>query len=260
MNAARMGVLVLAVVAAGLAALLARSLMAPSTEETAPQVAEVQSVEVLVAATNIERGRRLGSGDMRWQKWPSGSTNADFITRSQNPDAASTMTNMLARQAIANGEPVMPSKLIDPQKGGLMSALIGPGMRAVAVPISPETSAGGFILPNDHVDVILTRRARERTESGPQEVIRGETILANVRVLAVDQSFQTAGSDSVAVGKTATLELSAPQAEALSVAQAQGTVILSLRGLNETAEKPREAEGGIVSVVRYGSEKTVRVK
>lgn len=263
MNAARIGVLVLAVVAAGLAALLARGLMGPSKVEE-PQVAQPASMEILVASTDIQPGQRLASQNLRWQSWPAGSVPPNFITRAQQPEAVTTLTSTLARQPITNGEPVTMAKIIDPKNGGLMSALISPGMRAVAVPISPETSAGGFILPNDRVDVLLTRKVEEKTETGNEEVVRGETILVNIRVLAIDQSFKTDGDASVAVGKTATLELTNLQAESLAIAQAQGTVSMALRGLGESetavADKPKDDNGNVVRVVRYGSERTVRVR
>src|SRR6267154_762917 len=102
--------------------------------------------------------------------------------------------------------------------GVAMAAILPTGMRAVSTQISPETGAGGFILPNDHVDVILSRRDREAEKATGTEVHTSEIILANIRVLAIDQAIEEkSGGQKVVVGKTATLELSAGQAETLAL-------------------------------------------
>lgn len=262
MNAARMGVLVLAVVAAGLAALLARGLVSSGKEAPAPQAVQAPTTEVLVASTDLQRGSRISAGDLRWQSWPKTSLSPTLITRDQRPDAIEKLSGDLARAPIANGEPVTKEKLVDLKTGGFMSALIDPGKRAVALPVSPETSAGGFVLPNDRVDVILT--SKQRDETNGNEAVRSDTILHNVRVLAIDQRFKEEGGDQVAIGKTATLELGPRQAELLALAQAQGTVSLALRGLasadQASGDDDVKTEGSVVRVVRYGVEKMVRVR
>jgi pilus assembly protein CpaB len=261
-----MGVLVLAVVAAGLAALLARGLVSSGDAPAQPKVVEAPTSDVLVVSTNIERGARISSGDLRWQSWPASALGPTFITRQQKPDAVAALTGSLARDSIANGEPVTAAKLIDVKTGGFMSALINPGMRAVALTVSPETGAGGFILPNDRVDLIQTRHVQQDGPHGTQDVVQGEIILHNIRVLAIDQRFKDEGGEQVAIGKTATVELTPMQAEAVAVAQAEGPLILSLRGLAEKAdmsnetEAPQESTTTTIRVVRYGAEKTVRVR
>lgn len=254
----------MAVVAAGLAALLARGLMSSSTPAPTPQVAQAPTADVLVAATDLDRGSRLSAGDFRWQNWPQASLASNFITRQTKPDAVAALTGSLARVSMSNGEPVTEAKLVNVSKGGFMSALIDPGMRAVAITIAPETGAGGFILPNDHVDVILIRRVQQEGVHGSQDAVRSDTILRDVRILAIDQRFKDDSGDEVAVGKTATLELTAPQAEMLSASQLEGTLILSLRGLAEpdrkSAETAEKDTSSIIRVIRYGAEKTVRVR
>jgi pilus assembly protein CpaB len=128
-------------------------------------------------------------------------------------------------------------------------------MRAVSTEISPETGAGGFILPNDRVDVILSRRANNDARGTAPPV--SETILTNVKVLAIDQTVEEKGGQRVVVGKTATLELAPRQAESLAQARQQGTLSLALRSLLD-ASKPEEVReeddrgrGGI-STVRFG--------
>lgn len=263
MNAARMGVLVLAIVAAGLAALLARGLVSSKPERVEP-VAAAPAVEVLVAATNIDRGRRVTASDLRWQAWPDGQVAPELITKAAKPNAIELFTGNIARTSLANGEPIIETKLVSLEKGGFMSALISPGMRAVALPIAPETGAGGFILPNDHVDVILTRKGREGSGVDGKDIARGETILHNVRVLAIDQRFKEEG-EQVAIGRTATLELSSSQVEVMAAAQVEGSISLSLRSIAEADKVVAEddtakAEGAVIRVVRYGAVKTMRVR
>ncbi len=266
MNAARMGVLVLAVVAAGLAALLARGLVSSGDAPAAAQVVEAPQAQVLVASTTIDRGERLSASSLRWQNWPESALVPGYITRAQSPEAISDMTGNLARASLANGEPITDTKIVNSKTGGFMAALIAPGKRAVAITVSPETGAGGFILPNDHVDIIHTRRVTQDTPRGPQDVIQGEVLLRDIRVLAIDQRFKDDSGDQVALGKTATLELSAAQAERVTVAQAEGSLILSLRGLSEAAESQnddevaQEPESSSISVVRAGTQQIIRVR
>ena len=266
MNAARIGVLVLAVVAAGLAALLARGLVSSNDTPPAPQVVEAPTAQVLVAATDIERGDRLTENSVRWQSWPEASLSQGFITKAAKPGAIAEMTGGIARSAIANGEPITTAKVVSTKSGGFLSALIEPGKRAVAVSVSPETSAGGFILPNDRVDIIHTIRVTQDGPHGPQQVVQGEVLLKNIRVLAIDQRIEGDRGEKVALGKTATLELTAAQAEQVTVAQVEGPLTLSLRGLqdsqakDEASEVPQALGSSSVSVVRYGSQSIVRVR
>ncbi|MES1989430.1 MAG: Flp pilus assembly protein CpaB [Pseudomonadota bacterium] len=266
MNAARMGVLVLAVVAAGLAALLARGLVSSGDAPAETKVVEAPAPEVLVASTNVERGERLTGSRMRWQKWPEASLSQGFVIRTAKSEGLSEFEGSLVRVALANGEPITVAKVVNVKSGGFLAALIAPGKRAVAIPVSPETGAGGFILPNDRVDIIQTRRVQQESSSGMREVIEGEIMLQDIRVLAIDQRFDEGGGDQVAIGKTATLELSPSQAERLTVAQVEGTLTLSLRGLAEVKgdtkaeELPKDAESSNIAVVRYGTQQTVRVR
>ena len=138
---------------------------------------------------------------------------------------------MIARAPFVAGEPIREAKLVDAKGSGFMAAILPHGMRAISTQISPETGAGGFILPNDHVDVILTRRDAGKSSGGAQQ--GSETILSNVRVLAIDQNVAEKNGRKVVVGKTATLELSSPQAETLALAQHLGTLSLALRSITD---------------------------
>src|SRR6202022_4810207 len=130
------------------------------------------------------------------------------------PDAVNQLTGAIARVPFADGEPIRESKLIHANGAGYMAAILPTGMRGVSTDISPETGAGGFILPNDHVDVILTRRDRDQEQAnGGMESHVSETILTNVRVLAIDQTVEEKNGQRVVVGKTETLGFSRRLAE-----------------------------------------------
>ncbi len=144
-----------------------------------------------------------------------------------------------------------------------MAAILPSGMRAVSTDVTPETSAAGFILPNDHVDVILSRRDREAEKAAGVEVHTSETILSNVRVLAIDQTVEEKGGQRTVIGKTATLELTQRQAELLVMSRTMGQLSLALRSLVDASEAPAEERGGRrtgISIVRYGVSTTTTPK
>ncbi len=145
-----------------------------------------------------------------------------------------------------------------------MAAILPPGMRAVSVGIAPETGAGGFILPNDRVDVILTQRDRAAEKVTGSEVQISETILKNIRVLAIDQNVEEKNGQRVVIGKTATLELSPGQAESLTLAQKLGSISLALRSITDANAKDDDdksrGSGSGVNIVRFGVGTTVTPK
>jgi pilus assembly protein CpaB len=150
---------------------------------------------------------------------------------------------------------------------GYMAAILPSGMRAISVEISPETGAGGFILPNDHVDVILSRRDKAAEKAVGSEVHTSEVILNNVRVLAIDQNVEEKNGQRVVVGKTATLELNPRQAETLALSRQLGTLSLALRSLvdfdaKDNPEVPNDDRGRRrgIDIVRYGVTTTTTPK
>lgn len=246
----RVLVLVGALIAGGVAAWLSFGLQpgpAPAAVAGAPPI---KTQEVLVAAVDLVQGAALTDQELRWQTWPEEAVNPGFISRSGRPDAVETLTGAVVRQTMVAGEPIQEGKLA--QGAGYLAALLRPGMRAVAVRVSAESSAGGFILPNDHVDVLHT---------GGNDGGRSLTILTNIRVLAIDQNAVDSGVDS-AVGKTATLELEPAQAEVISGAQATGALSLALRATVDNEEEGlalvRRGTGVSVRIVRSGQSQTVQ--
>ncbi|GHD15375.1 Flp pilus assembly protein CpaB [Tianweitania populi] len=239
MNASRVIILGVAVVAAIAAGWIAKNMASAPPELIAvqqPDQTPALAVEdVLVLSENVPMGSHI-EGQLRWQAWPKDAVSEGFITRTAEPEALDTLKGSIARAEIYAGEPLRRSKLIG-QGQSFMSSILPTGKRAVATQIAADTSAGGFILPNDSVDVIMTRRAS--TEGAGGEGFTTETILQNIRVLAIDQAIQEdEDGKRVKVGQTATLELTPQQAEIITVAQQMAErLTLALRPITESQEK-----------------------
>ena len=251
MNTARIVVLTIALGAGGIAAYLASG----SRETAAPApVAQLPTVEVLVAKSEIGLGQSVKPDDLQWQTWPM-ATSGNFISKASKADAIKEITGSIARSPFIAGEPIREQKLVRADGSGFMAAILPAGFRAISTEISPETGAGGFILPNDRVDVILSKRERNPDTKGP-DLTTSEIILTNVRVLAIDQAPKEKEGTSSMVGKTATLELKPEQAETLARARQSGTLTLALRSIVdvtavEKAEEQVSKNDGL-NVIRYG--------
>ena len=258
MKAARIVVLAVALGAGGIAAYLASGSKEPPPAAPAP-VVQIDTVEILVAKGDINMGQVVAAQDIQWQTWPVSAANANFVRKTDRPDALQQLTGSIARAPFVSGEPIREAKLIHANGSGYMAAILPTGMRAVSTDISPETGAGGFILPNDHVDVILTRRDRDAEQAnGGIEAHVAETILTNVRVLAIDQTVEEKNGQRVVVGKTATLELTSRMSEQLALAHQLGTLSLALRSLVDSGTKQVEDKGPGDSIVVYrGVSRTV---
>src|SRR3989304_9073437 len=199
MKAARLVVLSVAIAAGGVAALLGgRSETPPGVK---PESAvKMDTVDVLVARSDIPMGQSLSPGDVQWQTWPASASSGNFIRKNNRPQAIEDLSGLIAGGPFVAGEPIREAKLVNAKGSGFMAAILPTGMRAVSTQISPETGAGGFILPNDRVDVILSRRDRDADKSGGGES-RSETVLSNIRVLAIDQNIEEKNGQKVVGGK-----------------------------------------------------------
>jgi pilus assembly protein CpaB len=256
MNTARIVVLTIALLAGGVAAYLASGLggKPPPTETIT-----LQTVDVLVAKSDIGLGQTVTAEALQWQTWPAATASNSFIRRNDRPDATTQIAGSIARAPFIAGEPIREPKLVKANGSGFMAAILPAGMRAVSTEISPETGAGGFILPNDRVDVILSRREKNPDRGGGSaDIVNSEVILSNVRVLAIDQAPKEKDGQTSVVGKTVTLELKPEQAETLARARQSGTMSLALRSIadvnaTETGSEDQPAKRGeTIKVVRYG--------
>jgi pilus assembly protein CpaB len=256
MKAARLVVLGVAVAAGGIAAYLAAGSKAPPPPPVAA-APPIETVEILVAKTDLSRGQVIETKDIGWQTWPKAAANASFIKESDRPDAIKDFVGAIVRVAMLAGDPIRGPYVVMAKGSGFMAAILPKGMRAVAVDISAVTSAGGFILPDDRVDVLLTRRDRAAEKSTGVEKFVSDTILRNIRVLAVDQTIDTKADAKVALGKTATLELTESQAETLELSHQLGTISLTLRSIRDSGPSPQDDEEAdnhaqSINTVRFG--------
>jgi pilus assembly protein CpaB len=253
MNVARIIVLGVALAAGGAAAFMVSGGEEKKPEAPAP-VVKFATVDVLIAKGDIGMGTAVAVQDLEWQAWPAATTGASYITKRDRPGAIEELAGAITRAPFTAGEPIRETKLIKANgAAGYMAAILPSGMRAISTEISPETGAGGFILPNDRVDVILSKRANNDSKGAKAPV--SETILTNVRVLAIDQTVEEKNGQRVVVGKTATLELSPRQAETLAQSRQLGTLSLALRSLldaGKTTVIDETDQKSEVNTVRYG--------
>jgi len=255
MKAARIVVLGIAIAAGGVAALLAGRSHEPNAPAPQP-VQGLETVDVLVAKIDLSRGQVLDPSQIGWQMWPTAAANGNFIRKTARPDAINQFSGAIVRVPIAAGQPIYDPMVVFAKGSGFLAAILPKGMRAVAMDIAPDTDAGGFILPEDHVDVVLTRHDRAQEAANGTEALISTTILKNLRVLAVDQAVEEKGGQKVVLGKTATLEVTPSQAESLALAHLQGGLSLTLRSLIDskpgTSEPELQQSGTTINVVRYG--------
>jgi pilus assembly protein CpaB len=255
MNTARIVVLTIALGAGGVAAYLASG----SDNKPPPEpVAQLQTVDVLIAKSDIGLGQTVTAEALQWQTWPAATASNSFIRRNERPDATTQIAGSIARAPFIAGEPIREPKLVKANGSGFMAAILPTGMRAISTEISPETGAGGFILPNDRVDVILSKREKNPDRTGSADIVNSEIILSNVRVLAIDQAPKEKDGQNSVVGKTVTLELRPEQAETLARARQSGTLSLALRSIADVnmvengSDDQAPKRGDSVNVVRYG--------
>ncbi len=263
MNKVQIAVLGATVVAFGAAYVLFNNSAAPPRPAPAAAAAsKVDTDDILVAAQDIPMGTQVTDASIAWQIWPKAAISDYMIAKSSGPHVKEDIEGSLTREAFLRGEPMRRDKLVKGGNSGFMSAILPSGMRAVAIKIDNggDSYAGGFILPNDRVDVITVYHAVE--DSRTRSVAR--TILTNVRVLAIGQNVQEENGKKVVVGANATLELDPAQAELIILAQqaANANLHLVLRSLADSAGQA-ETTGDIdgagpnnLTIVRYGAPQT----
>ncbi|MNH89576.1 SAF domain protein [compost metagenome] len=308
MKPAKIAVICIAALAAIGLALVVRAMGSPSGQPAASAAAAVETrpmAKVLVAARDLEPGRRLADADLSWKDWPVEDLNPLFITDGATPlptaegaaaedaaaDAKSGVVERAAkavaevnapgakadyigavvREPILAGEPLVARKIVRAGDSGYMAAYLEPGMRAMAIRVTVETAAGGFILPGDRVDVLLTREVKSASAEAGGTKFAAATVMRNVKVLAIDQSTRAAEDEQAVVGATATLELTGRDAEILALAKSEGELSLVLRSYADTAGPSGHVPGavrrgagaagggGVVRVYREGQAEAVAV-
>lgn len=257
----RILILLVALSSGGLAAWLALGPAEEAPAATASEPVQVALEDVLVANVELKRGASLDETTMGWQPWPKDAVPAGFISRSARPDALQTLKGSVVRTGFVAGEPIRDDKLA-PAGSGFLSGLLPPGKRAVAVRITAESTAGGFILPDDRVDVIHT--AAKPASENQQPQVFSRTILSNVRVLAVDQTAAESADGAAVVGKTATLEVDPDQVTMIAAAETSGSIALALRAASDNDEPSAAVDvkesSGTVRVIGSGRATLIEVR
>lgn len=290
MKTSRYVVLGIAAIAGILLFFLVRGLISGKATTSATASATVAApppvavAHVLVAARAIKAGTHVSEDDLAWQDWPANTVNAAYITdksgpstapaagseeaaakivktgqavagaaqRLMGPGAKAAYIGGVAREDIQQGEPILDAKVVRADAGGFMAVMLQPGMRAIAVPVSVDNTAGGFILPGDHVDILVTHQVQRPAGGGNIDSV--QPVLRNIRVLAIDQQVKTEDKPNM-IGATATLEVTPTDGQALVLAKASGTLSLLLRSYADL-----QGPSGVVSATPAGDiQSSVRV-
>lgn len=264
MNRLQIIFIAVALLAGGAAFMLMKTRSTPQVAAPVAAPPAPATEQVLVATSDLPFGAQIGDADTAWTDWPKQLITGDALLRSAAPNAREEMKTAYVRAPIAKGEPIRRDRLV---KGGLMSTMLSPGHRAVAIDVTLSNTAGGFILPNDRVDVMKTYRNTESTQDSGHDMFATELVLPNVRVLAIGSTTEKKGSESTISGSTATLELTPSQTEIVLMAQKSGQISLALRPLidarmkgamNDAADE--QLDRNDVTIVRRGVVSTLRAR
>jgi pilus assembly protein CpaB len=262
MNRMQIAVLGVSVAAFGAAYFFFNSFQSTPAPVIVQAGPKLDTDEVLIASEDIPMGTVVNETEVSWQAWPKAAVSEQMIAKSAGPNEIDQVKGSMTRLSFLRGEPIRRDKLVKNGQGGFMSAILPTGMRAVAIKIDGggDSSAGGFILPNDRVDVVRVYRDDEATKARGVEVLATQTILTDVQVLAIGQIIQDDNGKKVAVGSNATLELTPQQAELIVLAQHAGgsNLHLLLRSLVDSGGQPEtvaNVQGGRagLTIMRYGS-------
>lgn len=260
MSARQLIVLVVAAVAAIGALFLIRSMGGGNAETAAAEGEPVAGEQVLVVARDVPQGAALTPSDLAVAVFPEGSISPSYVRLSAQPSAQAEYVGAVTRRAFVAGEPITNAYVVQPEGRGFMAAQLEPGYRAVAIEVARETAAGGYIQPNDRVDVIMSHSYQE----GSQERVSSEVILEDIRVLALGDTTQTQTSGEAPQSIDApfvVLEMSQEDARALALANQLGEVTLALRGVQVdtvglNSQRRRNGVGqssGAVRIHAYGT-------
>jgi pilus assembly protein CpaB len=252
MDVKKLMLLIGALVVAAITAIAAKNMFtgasAPAAQAT-PVVQQATGPEVLVAMRALPVGTIIDAEALRYQRWPESLTQPAYFIKGQTPSGPQDLIGTVVRNEIAAGQPITQGSLIKPGERGFLAAALGPGMRAITVPVSVTSGVAGFIFPGDRVDIVLTQEVGGG-EGPPLKA--SETVFRNVRVLATDQRMSANGDDGKPVVRnfsTVTLEATPKMAEKIAVAQTIGQMSLALRSIaDNNVDLQRAIAAGEVKV------------
>jgi pilus assembly protein CpaB len=243
--------LVGALMVAAVTAIMAKNMFAGAgARQAAAMPAQVQGPKVLVAKKALPVGTILDASSIGFEPWPKDSVQPAYYVQGSPDSDPSKLLGTVVRYPMTAGQPIARGAVVGPQDRGFLAAALGPGMRAVTVPVNNATGVAGFVFPGDRVDLVLTQDVAGGGDGPPLKV--SETIVRNIRVLATDQRVDSKDEEGKTVVKTfsnVTLEVTPRIAEKVAVAQNMGTLSLSLRSIaDQTSELERAVASGDIKV------------
>jgi pilus assembly protein CpaB len=255
MDVKKIVLLVGALLIAAVTAVMAKNMFSgASAPEAQAGPAVPAGPEVLVATRTLPVGTMIDAEAFRYQPWPQGLVQPAYYTRGEAGADPQTLIGTVVRNEISAGQPLTQGALVRPGERGFLAAALGPGMRAVTVGVSATSGVAGFVFPGDRVDLVLTQEVAGGGDGPPLRV--SDTIVRNIRVLAVDQRLNARDDQGNQVAQTVatvTFEATPKIAEKIAVAQTIGQLSLSLRSIaDNNAELERAIAAGEVTVPRNG--------
>jgi pilus assembly protein CpaB len=250
MDVKKLALLVGALVVAVITAVMAKNMFAGAGSQQAAAQAVPVGPKVLVAKKALPVGTIIDADSFTFQPWPKELMQSAYYVEGQPDGDPKKLLGTVVRYQITAGQPVTRGSLVGPHDRGFLAAALGPGMRAITVPVNVSSSVAGFVFPGDHVDMVLTQTVSGGGDGPPLKV--SETIIRNLRVLATDQRVTEKNDDGKTEVKTfsnVTLEVTPRIAEKISVAQSIGTLSLSLRSIaDNTSDLERAVAAGDIKV------------
>src|SRR4051795_9610747 len=250
MDVKKLALLVGALVIAVITAVMAKNMFAGAGAQQAAAQTVPLGPKVLVAKKALPVGTIIDADSFTLQPWPKELMQSAYYVEGQPDGDPRKLMGTVVRYAITAGQPVTRGSLVGPQGRGFLAAALGPGMRAITVPVNAASSVAGFVFPGDHVDMVLTQTVSGGGEGPPLKV--SETIIRNLRVLATDQRMtekDDEGKTQVRTFSNVTLEVTPRIAEKVAVAQSMGVLSLSLRSIaDNTADLERAVAAGDIKV------------
>jgi pilus assembly protein CpaB len=254
MNVKKIMLLVGALVIAAITAIMAKNMFAGAGAEQAQAAAATPAVplgpKVLVARKELPVGTMIDAESLTFQPWPKEMMQSAYYTEGQPDSDMSKLLGTVVRYPITAGQPMTRGALVGPKDRGFLAAALGPGMRAITVPVNATTGVAGFVFPGDRVDIMLTQEVAGGGDGAALKVT--ETVVRNVRVLATDQRTDSKGEDGQTLVKTfsnVTFEATPRISEKIAVAQSVGQLSLTLRSIaDNSAELERAIASGEVKV------------
>jgi pilus assembly protein CpaB len=232
MKPGRKPIIAVALISGLVAAYLSSGREAPPTPQVTVEPERVPAAEVLVASVDLHLGTKVGADQLKWLPWPTEGLSNGMIVKDKAPNGIAEMAGSIVKEAFVANEPINKDKLVQ-SDAGYLATILPEGKRALAISIDQRgsNSAGTLILPNDHVDVIRIYKDSRVSRTQGMDVYSSETLLQNIRVLAIGPNIEEKNGARVAVGETATLELDPAEVNTIALGQRSGALTLALRSV-----------------------------